>query len=395
MNIDLISIIIFVILMILFLYLKRKKITLQKIIYPFLYLILYRTNFGLRFMERTAKKYNEIIKFIGYCSIGLGFLGMIFISYSIISTTIKFILSPKTIDSGIALVLPGTTIPGIGYLSFWHWIIAIFILAVVHEFSHGIVSEAHNLKIKSSGLAFLSILAPIIPAAFVEPDENKIRKQPDYIQYSIFAAGPMANIILAFIILLFTSLIISPIGNVMTNPNGFSFEIKDKTLPAALSGLESGVIINSFNGEKVLNVDEFVKKMDYVKPSEKIVLGSNEKIYEIITIASPADPKKGFIGINNLKNEISFKEQYKSYKLPFNWTVGLLKWLFLLNLFVGLFNLLPLGIVDGGRMLQVLLHKTIKNEKRANKVWGFISFLILGMLLLGLVGNYLKKLGIF
>ena len=36
------------------------------------------------------------------------------------------------------------------------------------------------------------------------------------------------------------------------------------------------------------------------------------------------------------------------------------KWLFLLNLFVGLFNLLPLGIVDGGRMLQILLHKTIK-----------------------------------
>lgn len=392
-NVDLISIIIFVILLILFLYLKRKKITLQKIIFPFLYLILYRTSFGLRFMEKIAKKYREIIKTLGYCSIGLGFVGMIFISYNIIYAILKFILSPTTVDPGISPVLPGMTIPGIGYLSFWHWIIAIFVLAIVHEFSHGIVSEAHNLKVKSSGFAFLSVLAPIIPAAFVEPDEKKIRKQPDYVQYSIFSAGPISNVVLAFIFLLIISLVISPIGDAITNPIGFSFDVKED-FPAAIAGLESGTIINSVNNEKISNYDEFIGKIDYIKPNEKIKLGTKDKEYEIITTTNPDDPKKGYFGISNFKNEIIFKEQYSSWESVYKWIAGLFKWLFLLNFFVGLFNLLPLGIVDGGRMLQVLLHKTIKDEKKSNRVWGFISFLILGMLLIGLLGYFLKTFGI-
>ena len=390
MNFDLISIIIFIVLIIIFLYLKRKEIATQKIIFPFLYLLLYRTNFGLKFMEKTAKKYRELIKTIGYCSIGIGFIGMIFISYSIIATTIKFLISPRTVDTGVALVLPGTTIPGVGYLSFWHWIIAIFVLAIVHEFGHGIVSEAHNLKVKSSGFAFLSILFPIIPAAFVEPDEKKIREQPDYVQYSIFAAGPMSNIALAFLVLLIISLVINPIGAAITNPTGFSFDVKEN-FPAANAGLKSGMIINSVNYEKISNYNEFIEKVYYIKPNEKIILGTKDKKYEIIATTSPDNSEKGFIGISNFKNEVEFKEQYKPYESLFKWIAGLFKWLFLLNLFVGLFNLLPLGIVDGGRMLQILLHKTIKNIKKANKIWVFISFLILGMLLFGLAANYIKQ----
>ncbi len=393
MNVDLISTIVFVVLMIIFLVYKRKKLALQKILFPFLYLILYRSNFGLKFMRKIAKKYRQIVILFGYCSIGLGFLGMIYASYSIVYMIIKFLLAPKVTDTGAALLLPGTNIPGLGYISFWHWIIAIFILAIVHEFSHGIVAEAHGLKIKNSGFAFMSLLVPIIPAAFVEPNNKKLSKKPDFVQYSILAAGPISNILLAVFLAFVMSLVIAPIGNSISTPLGFSFDVNNESLPAGVAGLESGMIIDYVNGEKTSDTTEFIKKLEYVRPNEKLLLTSDGVDYEIITIEHPNDPKKPFVGINNIRNEFEFDNE--SFRAPFIWIYGLFKWLFILNLLVGLFNLLPLGIVDGGRMLYVLLGKIVKNKERANKIWSFISFLLLGIILLSILAHYFKQWGLF
>ena len=173
MDVQIISAIIFVLLLSVFLYKKRRHIVLQKVLFPFLYLILYRSNFGIKFIDKYVKKHREWIKFFGYSCIGLSMIGMIFISVNIIMMIYTLIVSPVA-QPGVALVLPFTNVPGIGYLSFFHWIIAIFLLAIVHEFCHGIVARAHGLPIKSTGFAFFSILAPIIPAAFVEPDEKKL-----------------------------------------------------------------------------------------------------------------------------------------------------------------------------------------------------------------------------
>ena len=74
-------------------------------------------------------------------------------------------------SSGVGLVLPFKA-KGVFYVPFFYWIISIFVIAVVHEFSHGLIARANNIKVKSSGFAFLALLVPIIPAAFVEPDEK-------------------------------------------------------------------------------------------------------------------------------------------------------------------------------------------------------------------------------
>ena len=119
---EIIATIVFVVFLIVFLLLKRKNIVLQKLIFPLLYLILYRSNFGIAFMQKFAAKYREWIKFFGYCCIGMSIIGMIFISVSIIAM-IWNILFAATPQPGVALVLPFTNVPGIGFLSFSHWII--------------------------------------------------------------------------------------------------------------------------------------------------------------------------------------------------------------------------------------------------------------------------------
>lgn len=391
MNIDIITLVVFIILLSLFLYINRKKLVIQKALFPILYVILYRTNIGIKLMDRVAKKYRELIKFIGLCCIGIAFVGLAFISYNMLSVIIKFLSAPKVAQTGVALVLPGMSVPGIGYLSFWHWIISIFILAIIHEFSHGVMARAHNLEVESSGFAIVGIILPILPAAFVEPSEKKLVKRSDVEQYSIFAAGPISNIILALLLFLVFAYVFMPAEARMNEPIGFSFTLINDSLPAAQSGLVNHTIITTVNGERVNNSEVLLDKLNYcTKPGETIYLGNDTVSYAVVTVQNPGDAEKPFIGITNIKDEYKVKEKNKNIAPVFNWFKDLVYWLFLLNFFIGLINLLPIFITDGARMLQIALSKVIHKKENALKIWKLVNILFLLLIFIGLLGNYLK-----
>ncbi len=403
LNADFISAVIVIALLLLFVLKNKDKIFLHKIAFPFLYMILYRTEYGIKFMDKIATKYRELIKFLGYCFIGFGFYFMLFATYAIVRRMIEFFISPIQVDTEVALLLPGMNLPGFGVISFWHWILAIFILALIHEGAHGIVARAHNLKIKSSGFAFFSILVPILPAAFVEPDEKQLSKQPDHVQYSIYAAGPMTNILVALILLFALPWVnpmnvaqdnLAPFEDYFSDANGFSVNVQDG-FPAELSGMEDETIIQSLNGDNVDDFIGFAEKIRSVKPGDSIILGTNKGDYKVKTIEHPDAPGVSYIGILGLRNERAVKDDHKIGGEVFYWFKGFLIWFYLLNLLVGIANLLPLGIVDGGRMLQVLFRRLFKNKKKAQQYWIFVSFLLLGLLLIGILAHYMKGWGLF
>jgi membrane-associated protease RseP (regulator of RpoE activity) len=68
---------------------------------------------------------------------------------------------------------------------------------------------------------------------------------------------------------------------------------------------------------------------------------------------------------------------------------NLFNWAIALNLGIGAINLLPLGIMDGGRMFELALTKHIKNKKTRLKVWKTVSGTALFLLLMNLVGPYI------
>ena len=382
------SLIAFVIILSIVIVKHRKKLELQKLLFPVLYAGLYRTNFGLKFINKISKKYKEWIKLLGYIGIGVGFIGMVVIVVSIIQAAIIALVKPAT-QAGVALVLPQTNIPGIGFLPFWYWIIALFVLVVIHEFAHGIVAKAHGVKIKNSGLGFFAIIVPLIPIAFVEPEEKEMNKKEDVVQYSIFAAGPFANILTALIILLVFLFVFTPIDNKLTEPTGFTFD-KIEGYPSAV--LPENIIINKMNGESVNTVQQFIDGMIRVDVGKTITLGNNEEEYELTTTASP-DTGKAFIGISNIKNELKVKEGVSKIGYGiYAWVRGLLKWIGLLSFFIGLANLLPIGPIDGGRMVKTASEKLYKNKTKANKSWVMISMLILLLLLISLILPWLKGL---
>jgi len=65
---------------------------------------------------------------------------------------------------------------------------------------------------------------------------------------------------------------------------------------------------------------------------------------------------------------------------------NLFYWITLLNFGIALVNLLPLGPVDGGRMIKTIFDKYIKNPQLAKILWLFVSMTALVVLLINLFG---------
>ena len=380
-------ILIFYLIVILFVAYNWKRIERQaKIIF------LFRTKLGLKWMDKYSQKFREWVILFGYIGMGTGFVGLVVISYVLVSNLYSLITKPEAV-SGVSLVLPGVHVPGLGVLPFWYWILAIFAIAVVHEFSHGIVARAHNIPVKNTGLVFFG---PIL-GAFVEPDEKKLRKEQDIVQYSVLAAGSFSNIVLAVVALLFLNFAFMPLQETMVTPSGFSFDsYVNENLPAAEAGIEPGTIITGINNQKVSNFQEFSDELAFFRPGESIVVNTAEKDYTITLAKNPDNEKKPFLGVLNIQNEFDVKENYQAgagkvlYTVLY-WLTGFLRWLFLLSIGIGLFNLLPLPIVDGGRMAQVFLHK-LKGPEKGEKLYHKVSLFFLLVLLLNLFYPMLVKL---
>ena len=75
------------------------------------------------------------------------------------------------------------------------------------------------------------------------------------------------------------------------------------------------------------------------------------------------------------------------YKLSFYSQTGLLGWMWILNLGIGFFNLVPLGPVDGGRMLKVGLERILKKEIAAS-IWKWTGITVLGIILFSLLAAF-------
>jgi len=385
--------IVFIIVLALILYINRKKVQIQKIMFPLLYFIMYRTKVGLIFMEKVAKRYSKILKYLAYGGIVLGFIGMAFISVTLLKNIIDLLFRPEAVP-GVGLVLP-FKVKGAFFVPFFYWIISIFVIAVVHEFSHGVVAKSYDMKIKSSGLAFLGVILPIVPAAFVEPDEKELVKRPVKQQLSVYAAGPFSNIVLAFIVLGFTVLFIAPAVNSMVEFDGIKVTgfMEDQVYPAEKAGMGDGEIIRSVDSIEIKELANFSDALGEKKPGETVDISTDKKSYSIELANHPENSTKPYLGVYIQQNQ-RIKEKVVAKvggHLPefFLWLAGLFYWLFLLNLGIGMFNLVPIGPIDGGRMLLAALERFFDKEK-ARLIWKKIGLFFLFLVLANIAFAFIK-----
>jgi len=388
MDIQLISAVLFVLFLALFIAAKRKKLQVQKILFPLVYLVMYRTKIGIKLMGGAAKKFSKPLKYAGYAGVFIGFLGMIFMAASLVAGSYNLIINPEA-PAGVGVIQPFKEgVPGTVYVPFFYFIISLFVIAIVHEFSHGILAVRYGLKIKSSGFAFLGILLPVLPVAFVEPDEKKLRKKPYIEQLSIFAAGPFSNIIIAFITLAASVFLIAPLLGSMVELDGVLVTgFVEGNFPAEKAGMSQGEVIKEIDGTNTSYLLNFSSALAGRKPGEAAKIKTDKGAYSIALAENPENKERGYLGVyvqQSKKTKDSIKQRLGEW--PVNamlWLFGLFYWMFVLNLGIGLFNLVPIGPIDGGRMLQLALLKFFKKE-RADRIWKSTGVLFLFLIIINI-----------
>ena len=389
MDYNSIAAIVFILFILVFLYIERKKIDLQRIFFPILYFAMYKTKAGLKTMDRGAKAFPKILKTISFLGVIIGFLGMILIGFELLKNTVNLLISPG-VAPGIQPVLPFEA-KGVFFVPFIYWILAIFVIAVVHEFSHGLIARVYNIKIKSSGLAFLGVVLPIIPAAFVEPEEKQLLKKSLRAQLSVFAAGPFANIITAGIVFLLIIQVAAPVADYAFDKKGVEIVSVIDDGPFAKAGIAPGEIVTKFEKSAITSVPDFTETIKNYKANDSVVVKTNKTSYVVKLGAHPKNASIAYLGISTkqyVKPNQNFVAKYGSFvPAAIEWISGFLYWLFVLNLGIGLFNLLPLGPIDGGRMVKAVFMKL--NKKKGYLAWKYLSLFFFILVLFNVIAGFL------
>ncbi len=148
-----------------------------------------------------------------------------------------------------------------------------------------------------------------------------------------------------------------------------------------VAGVSEGEIITAFNGVEIVDLAIFQETIETVDPGSETTLTTNKGEYSILTEDLEGKTRLGI-----------FIEQYRVVRADFawgetgaaifSWILGLFYWLYLLSLGIGLFNLVPLGPIDGGRMFKMVTDYL--PEKVGNKIWGVVSIFFLGLILVNI-----------
>lgn len=348
---------------------------------------LYKTQVGVKAMKYWSEKHRELIKWLGYVGIGVGFTGMIIIVLLLVQGLFKLFFVPDAPPT-ISLVIPGFTIAGTNIaIPLIHGWIALFVVIVVHEFSHGIVSKAHGIPIKSSGIL---IFGPLL-GAFVEPDEKKLLAAPDHVQYSMFAAGPFSNILSwAFFSVIY--LLIGFLVLAMTVPAGIELSSVEAGSPAAIAGLTTGMTVIEARGYPVENTEEFLATLETLRSGDNVSFLADGTNYEVIAGAREGSiSDKGVLGITftNKREPAQTGTFFGILTSIVNNVYLFLKWVIILNLGIGLANLLPLGPVDGGQMMRRLMTR-LYGEEKGLKRWKNITKIVLFIIIVLLIVPFIK-----
>jgi membrane-associated protease RseP (regulator of RpoE activity) len=165
--------------------------------------------------------------------------------------------------------------------------------------------------------------------------------------------------------------------------------------PAIKQGIQNPII--EIEGNKIISLKDLRETLDKYSPGESINVKSKVEgeiqEYEIILGSNPDDPEEAWLGIGFLSQDSkgvtgkvysalsSFKKPniyYESETGEFGWFIyHLLWWIILINFAVALFNMLPLGGLDGGGFFYLTVFALTKSEKAAKKSFKLITYFLL------------------
>jgi membrane-associated protease RseP (regulator of RpoE activity) len=218
-------------------------------------LLMWKTEKGKRTIDRIARKKGW--HRYGDFAVALTAIAMVFtLGLIILNVIVAFQIPAESAPSPrLILGLPGINpvIP-IGY-----GILALAVAIMVHEFAHGILARAGDIKVNSLGL--LLLVVPI--GAFVEPDEGELLGTSRKKRSRVFAVGPATNIILAIVCLLLLSFVMAPAITPTTDGVIMRTEAFD---------VEQWSVVTSLQNQTVADRDAFESRAETLTPGSRYTL---------------------------------------------------------------------------------------------------------------------------
>lgn len=341
-----------------------------------IYSLVYKNQQVQLALTRMLGRTRRGIKIFANVSVVAGFLMMGFAFWFLLSNISNYFVAP-TEFSQLTVLIPGVTLTSSS--SILYFLLSIPIVLVIHEGAHGIVATLEKIKIKTGGFAiFIAMFA-----GFVEPDEEEFNKAKKISKLRVIGAGATSNVIFAFalgLILLtnpfFAMVLPEPLLSTFYDlPDGVLILSIIENSGAEKAGLLANDIITSINGIQILSPLDFQKTELIPGEIANVSVLRNGQIlqFSVEIIPSPEDPQRGLVGIIR-DNSFAYKPvlNFIEWNDP-NVSMFLL-WLWMISFFIGIINMLPLPILDGGKFIHTIIDKKISDKAVNITMWGIYAF---------------------
>jgi len=296
-------------------------------------------------------------------SVIAGFLMMGFAFWFLLSNISNFFVEP-TEFAELTVLIPGVTLTSASAILYF--LLSIPIVLVIHEGAHGIVATLEKIKIKTGGFAIFIALF----AGFVEPDEKEFDDARKISKLRVIGAGATSNVIFAFalgaILLtnpLFALILPEPFLEWFYDaPDGVGIISIIEGSGAEKAGLQKNDVITGIDDIAIITPVDF-QKAD-LKPGDTVTV-TVQRDGQLLQLPveimpSPDDPDKGLVGI--MRDSAFYKPVYNFIEWDPQVSMFLL-WLWMISFFIGIINMLPLPILDGGKFIYTIIEKKASERK--------------------------------
>ncbi|MDE1726136.1 MAG: site-2 protease family protein [Thaumarchaeota archaeon] len=319
--------------------------------------------------ERATRIFSNASVILGFIMMGAGF-------WYLISNLSNFFVKPESFAE-MTVLIPGVTIQSSSNIAYF--LLSVPIVLVMHEGAHGIVATLEKIKIKTGGFAvFIALFA-----GFVEPDEEEFAKAKRISRLRVIGAGATSNVIFSFIIaglLLFNPsfALIMPDGirNILySEPLGVPIIAVEPGSGAEKAGLQKDDIITQINGIHISLPQDFAKvKLKPGDTADVTLTRSGQPLQISVTVTpSKDDPQKGMLGI--MRAALPSYQPVVPYYIHWSPEIFMfLLWLWMLSFFIGIFNMLPLPILDGGKFVHSIIEKRISEKALKGTMLSLYTF---------------------
>lgn len=305
---------------------------------------------------------------------GFGMMGFAF--WFLISNVMNYFVAPSGFAE-VTVLIPGVTVTS--HSAIINFLLCIPIVLIMHEGAHGIVAALERIKIKTGGFAIFIALF----AGFVEPDEDEFNKAKKVSKLRVIGAGATSNVIFSFAlgaVLLtnpvFAIIVPEPIkGAFYEAPDGVYVLSVIGGSGAERAGIQPGDVINGINGMPVYTAFDMERAGLEPGQTAAVSVSRDGQALELpveITAAED-DPERGLVGIMR-DNSAAYSPVYDFIEWNSRELSLFLLWLWMISFFIGIINMLPLPILDGGKFIHTIIDERISERSVNAAMWSIYAF---------------------